>query len=75
VCLCPGGSASACACVYVAFLIQHETLMRHTMASFVDSLAVSYFSTLSHKEHDFQQKKKKMKEHKMCVLIISITFV
>ena len=33
----------------------------------------STFSTLSHKQHDFR--KKKVTEHKMCVLIFSTTFV
>ena len=32
------------------------------------------FSTLCHKRHDFQ-KKKKIIEHKMCVLIFTTTFV
>jgi len=32
-------------------------------------LAVQYFSTLSHKRHDFR--KKKVIEHEMCVLIFS----
>jgi hypothetical protein len=32
-----------------------------------------YFSTLSHKRHDFREKK--IVEHKMCVLIFSTTFV
>jgi hypothetical protein len=31
-----------------------------------------YFSTLSHKQNDFQEK---VIEHKMCVLIFSTTFV
>jgi hypothetical protein len=35
--------------------------------------AVTYFSTLSNKRHGFR--KKKIIEHKMCVLIISIGFV
>jgi hypothetical protein len=35
-------------------------------------LALSYFSTLSHKRHDFREK---VLEHKMCVLIFSKTFV
>jgi hypothetical protein len=30
-----------------------------------------YFSTLSHKRYDFRKKKKKVIEHKMCVLIFS----
>jgi hypothetical protein len=35
---------------------------------------LQYFSTLSHKQHEFS-KKKKVIEHKMRVLIFSTTFV
>jgi hypothetical protein len=57
----------------VAFLIQHAMQMRHTVLPFVASLASPYFSTLSHKRHDFRGKK--VTEHKMCVLIFSTTFI
>jgi hypothetical protein len=45
--------------------------MRRILLS-VGGLAAPYFSTLSHKRRDFREK---VIEHKMCVLIFSITFV
>jgi hypothetical protein len=59
---CVGARARAC------LLIQHATRSSHIGCP----LAPSYFSTLSHKLHDFRQK---VTEHKMCVLISSTAFI
>jgi hypothetical protein len=49
-------------CLSVSLVIQHEMRMRHIILSSVACVA-PYFSTLSHKEHDFREK---LSEHKMC---------
>jgi hypothetical protein len=60
-------------CEPVAFVIQSAKRMRRIILSFTASLAEPYFSTLSHKRHDFQ---KEVAEHKMCFFFIfSTTFV
>ena len=45
-----------CVCVCVVLAIQHAKRMRRIISSCVASLAVSYFSALSHKRPDFRRK-------------------
>ena len=56
----------------VALFIQHATRINHNVFSFVAFLTSTYFSTLSHIREDFR---KKVIEHKVCVLIFSTTFI
>jgi hypothetical protein len=56
--------ALACACSRVALLIQHATL-HHIAVSGLSGSIIQFFSTFSHKRYDFR---KKVAEHKMCIL-------
>jgi hypothetical protein len=58
--------------VGVALLMQREMLMHHFVTSFVVPLAAPYFSTLSHRRHDFR---KRIIERKICVSFLSTMFV
>ena len=64
----PGAWACTCTYVHVALLIQYATRMCYVVTSFVAPQSPPHFSTLPHKRCDFR---KKVTEHKMCVLIFS----
>ena len=55
-------------CVFVALVIKHAKCMRRIILSSVVSLAVRYFTTLSHKWHDSGEN---VTENKSRVLIFS----
>jgi len=60
-------------CVFVAVGIQYALRMRPVIRvlSSVACLAVQYFSTLSHRRHDFRKKLLNIK----CGFVLSTTFV
>jgi hypothetical protein len=49
-------SVTYCECVSVVLVIQHAICMGRIILSSVICLTVLYFSTLSHKVHDFEEK-------------------
>ena len=55
-------------CVSVALVIQHAKRMRRVILPSVACPALPYFTTLSHKQHDFREK---VTEYEMCVLVFS----
>jgi len=57
----------------VALFIQHAKRMRRIVFSSLACMVLPYYSTLSHKRHDFRGEKNT--ERKMCVLIFSTTMV
>ena len=65
------GKNCVCVCVIVALVIQHVKCKRRIISS-VACLAIPYFSTLSHKRHDFRNR---VTEHKRWGFIFSTTFV
>jgi len=58
--------------VRVALVIQRAKRVRRTILSSVTCLDPIYFSTLSHKWHDFRET---FIERKICILILAKTFV
>jgi hypothetical protein len=59
-------------CVSVPLVVQHEKRIRRIILSSATCLAVPYFSTLPHKQHDFREK---VAEYKTSVLIFCRNFV
>jgi hypothetical protein len=66
VCVC----VCVCGCGCVALVVKNAVRMRSIILPSVACLAPPYFSTLSHKRHDFR---KNVTEHEMYALILCTT--
>ena len=64
-------SIASSECVCVALVIQHLKFMHRILLPSVACLAVPYFSTLSHKRHDFR---KNVVKHKV-IFLFSVKFL
>ena len=58
--------------VFVTLITQHAKHVRHIVFCGLSVSTVFFHISISHKRHDFP---KRNTEHKMCVLVLSITFV
>jgi hypothetical protein len=64
-----GKAIRICVRASVPRRVGESMCVRHTLLSFVASLAAPYYCTLSHKRNDFR---KKLMEHKMRFLTLSL---
>jgi len=72
VCVRARSCVCVCVCVCVALAVQYARRMRRTVMSSVACLGLQDFSTISQKWNDFR---KNVLEHKMCVSICSTNSV
>ena len=57
---------------YIVIYFNNYDGLDNKILSYVACPAESYFSTISHKWHDFREK---VTEHKICAVILSVTYV
>jgi len=68
------GGITCFECVSVTLLILQAMRVRRSILSAAACPAAQYFSTLSHKQHDFRKKKMMLLKIK-CILIFGTNFV
>jgi hypothetical protein len=61
--------------VPVALVIQHAKRMRHIVLQSLTFVAVQYFSSLSHKRHDFKEKLFRIKMFLFTLQLLTETFL